>query len=152
MSMNIDELAKTVLSASRKEMFRRKPLFEAHAAVLFDELEELERKIDAPLPASLRAWLLAVGYGDVDGKLSFREPWFAPIKTGQLKGGAIFAQDVLGNFYAFDSSGCIFFLSRSEPAFAAMSDSFTEFIGELVRRDYKLGAWTDALEVQRYAW
>jgi hypothetical protein len=152
MSMSIDELAKTLLSASRKGLFKRKPVFKAHAAVSLDELERLEQKVGLPVPASLHDWLLAVGYGDIDEELSFREEWFAPIEKGQLKGGARFAQDVLGNFYAFDSSGCIYFLSRSEPVFAVMAKGFPEFLGELVRRDYKLGAWVDALETQRYEW
>ncbi|MHA6885355.1 hypothetical protein [Ralstonia pseudosolanacearum] len=152
MSMNIDTFAKTVLSASRKGLFRRRSVFKAYARVLPDELRSLERKIGIPVPIYLCDWLLAVGYGDIDEGLSFRKEWFAPIEKGQLKGGARFAQDILGNFYAFDSSGRIYFLSRSEPVFAAMSKDFLEFVGELIRRDYKLGEWIDTLETQGYEW
>lgn len=152
MSMGIDELVKTVLSASRKGLFRQKPVFNAHGAVLPDELERVETNIGTLVPAPLRDWLLAVGYGDIDEEMSFREEWFVPIEKGQLKGGVRFAQDVRGNFYAFDSSGRIYFLSRSEPVFAAMSKDFLEFVGELIRRDYKLGEWIDALEAQKYDW
>lgn len=152
MSMAIGDLAKTVRSASRKGLFKRRPVFKAHAAVSLNDLERLERKVGMPVPASLRAWLHEVGYGDIDEVLSFRAEWFAPIETGQLLGGATFAQDILGNFYAIDSLGSIYFLSRSEPVFAGMSASFVEFLGELVRRDYKLGAWVDALVMQRYEW
>lgn len=112
----------------------------------------LEEEIGATLPIDLRNWLLALGYGDIDEELSFRREWLANIESGQLKGNARFAQDVLGNFYAFDSSGCIFFLSRSEPVFAAMSKSFLGFIEELVRRDYKLVDWVNTLETQKYEW
>ena len=152
MSLTIDELAKTVLSASRKGLFRKKPVFKAHATVSPEELGRLEKKVGIPVPTSLRDWLLAVGYGDIDEEMSFREEWFAPIEKGQLKGGVRFAQDVLGNFYAFDSPGRIYFLSRSEPVFAPMSKDFLEFAGELVRRDYKLGAWIETLETQKYEW
>jgi hypothetical protein len=104
------------------------------------------------LPNDLRSWLLAVGYGDIDDELSFRREWLARIESGHLKGCARFAQDILGNFYAFDSSGRIFFLSRSEPAFAAMSAGFLEFVEELVRRDYKLVDWVNTLETQKDEW
>ena len=105
-----------------------------------------------PLPNDLRSWLLALGYGDIDEELSFRREWVARIESGQLKGGVRFAQDILGNFYAFDSNGRIFFLSRSEPVFAAISKGFLEFIDELVRRDYKLVDWVNTLETQKYEW
>ncbi|MHA6889849.1 hypothetical protein [Ralstonia pseudosolanacearum] len=118
MSMEIDTFEKTVLSASRKGLFRRRSVFKAYARVLPDERRSLERKIGIPVPIYLCDWLLSVGYGDIDEGLSFREEWFTPIEKGQLKGGARFAQDILGNFYAFDSSGRIYFLSRSEPVFA----------------------------------
>ena len=152
MTMEVDGLAKTVLSARRKGLLRKRPIFEPHAATSSDELSKLEEEIGTPLPNDLRSWLLALGYGDIDEELSFRREWIASIKTGHLKGSARFAQDILGNFYAFDSSGRIFFLSRSEPVFAAMSKGFLEFIEELVRRDYKLVDWVNTLETQKYEW
>lgn len=152
MTSEVDELAKTVLSASRKGLLRRKPIFKPHAATSPEGLRKLEEEIGAPLPSDLRNWLLAVGYGDIDDELSFRREWVASIESGHLKGGARFAQDILGNFYAFDSSGGIFFLSRSEPVFASMSKDFLEFVEELVRRDYKLVDWVNTLETQKYEW
>ena len=152
MTLEVDALAKTVLSASRKGLLRTKPVFKLHAATSSAELSKLEEEMGTPLPNDLRNWLLAVGYGDIDHELSFRREWLASIESGQLKGSARFAQDILGNFYAFDSSGRIFFLSRSEPVFAAMSKGFLEFIEELVRRDYKLVDWVSALETQKYEW
>ena len=152
MTLEVDELAKTVLSASRKGLLRRRPIFKPHAAASPEGLRKLEEEIGTPLPNDLRGWLLAVGYGDIDEELSFRREWLASIENGHLKGGARFAQDILGNFYAFDSSGRIFFLSRSEPVFAAMSKGFLEFIEELVRRDYKIADWVNTLETQKYDW
>jgi hypothetical protein len=152
MTVEVDGLAKTVLSASRKGLLRRRPIFKPHAATTPEALRKLEEEISTRLPSGLRGWLLAVGYGDIDEELSFRREWLARIESGHLKGGARFAQDILGNFYAFDSSGRIFFLSRSEPVFAEMSNGFLEFIEELVRRDYKLVNWVNTLETQKYEW
>jgi hypothetical protein len=152
MTLDIDGLIKTVLSASRKGLLRRKPIFKPYAATSFDELSKAEEEIGTSMPSDLRNWLLAVGYGDIDDELSFRRDWLAKIESGQLKSGARFAQDVLGNFYAFDSKGCIFYLCRSEPVFAEISKDFLGFIEDLIRRDYKLVDWVNTLETQKYEW
>jgi hypothetical protein len=152
MTLEIDGSVKAVLAASRKGLLRRKPIFKPYATTSSSELSEMEEKIAIPLPNDLRNWLLALGYGDIDEELSFRKEWLSGIESGQLKGGARFAQDILGNFYAFDSSGSIFYLSRSQPVFAAMSKGFVTFIDELIRRDYKLVDWANTLETQKYEW
>lgn len=152
MTLEVDRLATTVLSASRKSLLRRKPVFRLHAETSPVELSDLEEELGTPLPDDLRRWLLTVGYGDIDEELSFRKQWLVSIESGQLKGSARFAQDILGNFYAFDSSGRIFFLSRSEPVFAEASRSFQEFIEELIRRDYKLVDWMNTLKTEKYDW
>ncbi|TWO70302.1 hypothetical protein FN976_15020 [Caenimonas sedimenti] len=152
MTLDVTGLTKTVLSASRKGLLRRKPIFKPYATTSSDELSKVAEEIGTPLPLDLRNWLLAVGYGDIDEELSFRRDWLVSIESGHLKGGARFAQDILGNFYAFDSSGRIFYLCRSEPVFAVMSKNFLEFIEELVRRDYKLVDWVNSLETQKYEW
>lgn len=152
MTLDINELTKTVLSASRKGLLRRKPIFKPYAATFSDELSKVEQEIGALMPNDLRNWLLAVGYGDIDDELSFRRDWFARIESGKLTGGARFAQDILGNFYAFDSSGRIFYLCRSEPVFSAVSENFLKFIEELIRRDYKLIDWVNSIETQKYEW
>ena len=128
MTKEIITHAKTVLSASRKRLFWQKPVFKSHTKVSPNELAALERKIGVLIPNDLRDWLLVVGYGDIDEEISFREEWFAAIESGPLKGGARFAQDILGNFYAFDSCGQIYYLSRSEPVFATIAESFFEFV------------------------
>ncbi|WP_157597682.1 MULTISPECIES: SMI1/KNR4 family protein [unclassified Rhizobacter] len=150
--MDISSLTKVVRSASRKAFFRHRALFSPYAAVSPDELRAVERRIGMPMPDDLREWLLALGYGDLNEEISFRKEWFAAIESGQLKGSARFAQDLLGNFYAFDASGRIYFLSRSEPAFSIISESFSGFVEELVRRDYKLVDWVASLATRPYEW
>jgi len=152
MTQEIDALVNTLLSTSRKGLLRGRPVFKLHVETSSAELSKLEEEIGISLPNDLRNWLLAVGYGDIGDELSFRREWLKRIESGQLKGSALFAQDILGNFYAFDASGRIFFLSRSGPTFAEMSKDFLAFIEELVRRDYKLVDWVNALETRRYEW
>lgn len=72
MTVEVDGLAKAVLSASRKGFLRKKPIFKPHAMTASGELSELEGEIGIPLPNDLRGWLLALGYGDIDEELSFR--------------------------------------------------------------------------------
>jgi hypothetical protein len=152
MNLGIDKLTQTVLAGARRGFLRSKPIFKPYAATSAIAISKIEEELGTPLPDDLRNWLLRVGYGDIDEELSFRRDWLASIEKGQLKGGAQFAQDILGNFYAFDSSGRIFYLCRSEPVFAVMSNNFLEFIDELIRRDYKLVDWVDSLKTQRYEW
>lgn len=152
MLVNIETLARTVLSASRKKWLGSKLVFKPHAKVTPEELKSLEGKIGASVPNQLYHWLKLVGYGDVGEELSFRKEWFVTLETGPLNGGVRFAQDILGNFYAFDSFGTIYYLSRSEPVFAAISNDFLDFLSELVRRNYKLVDWIDTLETKRYEW
>ncbi|QNM96727.1 SMI1/KNR4 family protein [Chitinimonas koreensis] len=151
MNVDIGSLAKIILAARRRKLFRSAPIFDAHAVVSPDELRYLDSKVGTALPAALRDWLLAVGYGDIDDELSFREAWFAALETGPLQGSATFAQDTLGNFYAFDAAGRIYFLARSEPAFTVVAENFSVFVEELIRRDYKLGEWMDAVKMETYA-
>jgi len=152
MTKEIIELANTVRTASRKGFFRRKTIFNLYKGITPDGLSALDLKIGIRIPEDLRDWLLAVGYGDIDDELSFREEWFVPIVVGQLKGGVIFAQDILGNYYAFDLHGDIYYLSRSQRVFAKVSESFLMFIKELINRDYKLVNWVETLNTQTYDW
>lgn len=152
MPMEINALAKTVLAASTRGFLRRKPIFNKYKTIQPGELMTLAEEIEIPIPESLRDWLLAVGYGDINDEISFRKEWFSPVKGGQLKGGAIFAQDILGDFYAFDLQGRIYRLSRSEPVYAILADNFAEFMAELVLRKYKLLDWVAAVEPRKYDW
>ena len=152
MTKEIIEIADKVLSTSRKSLFRRKSIFSAHKGITPDELRMLDLKLGVQIPDDIRDWLFAAGYGDIDDELSFREEWFSVIKVGQLKGGVIFAQDILGNYYAFDLNGNIYYLSRSQQVFAKVSDSFLLFIRELINRDYKLVDWVETLDAKTYDW
>lgn len=152
MTSEVNELVKTMREANRKGFFRQKPIFKQYATLSHNELRDLQIEIGVQLPHDLGNWLVELGYGDIDEKISFRKEWFTAIKSGQLTGGVLFAQDELGNFYAFDSSGRIYYLSRSQPVFAVMSNSFLEFMKELMRRDYELEDWVNTLETNSYAW
>ncbi|WP_428573439.1 SMI1/KNR4 family protein [Ramlibacter sp.] len=148
----MEELAKSILSARRKGLFRTKRIFEPYSTPNSDDLRRIEAALPIPLPNELRTWLLLAGFGDIGEELSFREEWFAAIESGPLRGSTRFAQDILGNFYAFDLSGSIYYICRSEPKFAPLSNSFFEFIDELVRRDYHIVEWVSALDSQPYEW
>jgi hypothetical protein len=152
MNTEIEHLAKTLIAASRKSFFKKKPMFELYEQTSLSELNSLALQLGVELPSDLRWWLNALGYGDINEELSFRQDWFAIIETGQLKGGVRFAQDILGNFYAFDSSGVVYYLSRSEPVFAALSVNFQGFIRDLASRDFKVVDWVNSLETHRYEW
>lgn len=150
--MDIEATVTTILLARRKSLFHSGPVYVADSQVSPDELDNMEFRLGLTLPLTLRQWLITAGYGDIDDQLSFREAWFFRLKIGELSGGACFAQDILGNFYVLDSSGHIYFLSRSEATYAPMTKNFLEFMKELVRRDFKLIQWTDTLDALEYSW
>jgi hypothetical protein len=152
MNTEIEQLAKALIAASRKGFLKKKPMFELYEPTSLSDLNCLALQLGIGLPSDLCWWLNALGYGDINEELSFRRDWFAIIETGQLKGGVRFAQDILGNFYAFNSSGAVYYLSRSEPVFAALSVNFLGFISDLVSRDFKVVDWVNGLETQRYEW
>lgn len=111
----------------------------------------IEGRVRAPLPEALRTWLRALGYGDLDQALSFRYDWFQVVEYGHLSGAVIFAQDDLGNFYAYaPADGSVVVFSRSSRAYAVLAPSFMGFIEELERRDFKLGRWVDGVHLLLY--
>lgn len=73
MSTRLDELAKILLSVSRKRLLRKSPVFKPHRKIFADSLDTLERKIGIPIPDDLRDCLFAIGYGDIGEEISFRE-------------------------------------------------------------------------------
>lgn len=149
----MSELADRLLAARRKGWLRSRPIFAPHAQASATDLTEVERRIGRSLPLDLKAWLLRVGYGDIDQALSFRNEWFQPVEEGEHKGGFIFAQDELGNFYACPrDDGRVVFFSRSEPAYAVIAPSFDAFLSELERRDYKIVDWMESATLSPYAW
>jgi hypothetical protein len=142
-----------MLKRSRKMWLGTKPVFEPYRAVSAADLTLVEQTVRADLPEDMRAWLLLVGYGDINEDLSFRLEWFKSVEQGALKGAVLFAQDNLGNFYAYvPSDGSIVFFSRSAPQYAVLASSFRVFMEELEQRDYKLMQWVESLVGIPYQW
>ncbi len=147
------ELAARLLNRNRKSWLRTKPLFEAYRKVSEVDVAAAERKAGAALPTDLRSWLLLVGYGDINEDLSFRFEWFSQVEQGALSGAVLFAQDILGNFYAYvPSDGSIIFFSRSASEYAVLAPSFRSFMEELERRDYKIMEWVESIAGLPYRW
>jgi hypothetical protein len=147
------ELAGRLLAARRKGLFGARPVFEPYATASVNDLRRIKARLGTQLPADLKAWLVTVGFGDIDGALSFRDEWFQPIEAGQLRGGFRFAQDELGNFLATARAGsAVEFISRSEPGYAALAPTFEAFLQELERRDYRIMDWVQTLKLAPYAW
>jgi hypothetical protein len=147
------DVADRILSQKRKSWFRSRPLFEPHRTVSESDLAQVEGQVNAKLPADLKTWLLAIGYGDIDGDLSFRAAWFKNVDRGEAKGAVIFAQDTLGNFYAYKPQDeHILLFSRSSPEYAVLAPSFRAFMEELERRDFKVLDWVESVALLPYDW
>ena len=70
-----------------------------------------------------------------------------------MQGHIIFAQDGLGNFYTFNpKDGATHYICRSAPEVGFVAGSFTEFVEELERRDYRIYDWIEELAVRPYDW
>ena len=146
-------LVARVLAKTRKRWFKTRPIFEAYKPVPPAELERIEQKVGTVLPADMKEWLLSAGYGDIDESLSFRYEWFSQVEQGDLRGAVRFAQDELGNFYAYSpKDGNIVFFSRSSPEYAAVAPSFLAFMEELERRDFRIETWMASLPRALYRW
>jgi hypothetical protein len=142
-----------MLKARRRSWIRSRPVFEPYAPVTLWDLGRVQASVGAALPAELREFLVAVGFGDVGEELSFRAEWFRPVESGELKGAVLFAQDISGNFYAYvPNDGRIVFFSRSEPGCAIVAANFREFVEELEHRGYKLLEWVSQVSLEPYAW
>ena len=147
------DLADRLLSARRRGWLRSRPVFENSGLVSEDDLAALEQRVCCLLPPDLKAWLSLAGYGDIDQTFSIRNEWFQPVRNGELKGGCRFAQDELGNFYAFGPAHeRLMFFSRSEPGYAVLAPSFQEFLTELERRNFKILEWVDSVKLSPYTW
>jgi len=142
----MDEIAKIILSAKRRRFLVSRPVFECSAPVSEAELFRLAKGLNFKFALGLSKWLLLAGYGDIDGTLSFREECFSIIDGEPLKGCVSFAQDSVGNRYAFSPrDGSIYCIYPSERRTARIADDFPSFLRELVQRDYQLKAWVDTL-------
>ena len=141
-----------VLAAKQKHLLRWKPVFRLYQSTTEAELSTVEQQLGCKLPSDLREWLLQAGFGDINDDLAFRREWFRRDSEGPFAGLVFFAQDILGNFYAFEpSSGSITFISRTAPECGVISPSFASFMEELERREFKLIAWVDSFNLRPYA-
>ncbi len=149
----MQDIADRVVAQSRKGLLRSRPLFEPHCSVSAADITQVESQVEASLPKDLKAWLLAVGYGDIDESLSFRSEWFKKVEQGHLKGAVLVAQDILGNYYGFlPQSSAIVFFSRSTPEYAILASSFASFMAQLESHDFKIIRWVESVRTLPYAW
>ena len=143
------KLIDTILADKRKRFLIKKPVYQTSSRVSEMDLFRIAKKLDCKLSVGLSKWLLSAGYGDIENSLSFREEWFCLLEDGPLKGKVVFAQDDKANTYAYDpKDGAIYFISKD--GFARLANSFTEFLNELVKRNYNLAAWRDSLQLQHH--
>ena len=148
------ELVEHLRASERKGWFRARPIWQPYKVASEDDLQLAVEKAGTALPDDLVLFLRALGFGDIaDDDLSFRLEWFHPVESGSLKGAALFAQDGLGNFYAFvPPENRIVFFARREHVYADIADSFEAFLRELQQRDYQLFDWIRDLKVTAYEW
>ncbi len=145
----MDKIANTILSAKRRRFLSSRPVFERYTPVSEAELFRLATGLNFKFALGLSKWLLLAGYGDIDGTLSFREEWFSVINEEPLDGLVSFAQDIVGNRYAFNpKDGSIYYIRHPEQTVARISDDFPSFLQELIRRDYQLKEWMDSMLAQ----
>ena len=149
-----EELTARILIARRRRLFGSTSIFEQYKQVTASDLDSLESQLGHALPNALRIFLLIAGYGDLNGSyFGLRQEFFSVIETGELANHVMFAQDELGNFYAYScADGAIFFIERHAPEHARLADNFETFLEELERRSFDLQGWTDSLKVLPYTW
>lgn len=146
----MDKIAKTILSAKRRKFLRNRPVFERFAPVSEAELFRLATGLNFKFAVGVAKWLLLAGYGDIDNVLIFREECFSIIDGDPLHGHVSFAQDIAGNRYAFNPiDGSIYFIYHPEQAAVRVSDDFSSFLQELIRRDYQLKEWMDSISIAK---
>jgi len=142
----MDEIAKIILSAKRRRFLRSRPVFERFAPVSEEELFRLATELNFKFALGLSKWLLLAGYGDIDETLSFRKDCFSVIDDEPLNGHVSFAKDTFGNRYAFNpKDGSIYYIGPPAQAVARISDNFSSFLQELIRRDYQLKEWVGSI-------
>ena len=147
------EFAERLLTSKRKGLFKSRPVFEPYESVTEISLVAVEQDLNTTRPEDLKNWLLLIGHGDVNEELSFRREWFKRVEYGALVGAVMFAQDILGNFYAYlPGSGEIVFFSRSDSEYACISPGFRDFVKELECRKYQTIEWMDSLLTSPYSW
>jgi hypothetical protein len=146
-------LVQRILGLRRSGRLPSEPIFKPYQAVSKAELIEVEVKVGAKLPDDFQVWLLTAGYGDIGEDLSFRPEWFKRVEQGPLRGALLFAQDTLGNFYAFTPRDeRVVHFSRSTSEYAVLAPNFYSFVKELERRSFEVLQWVDSVDFSPYDW
>lgn len=141
----------TVLTAKRKRLLRRKPIYRTSARASEMGLFRVAKQLDCKLTLGLSKWLLEAGYGDIEDSLSFREDWFCLISHPPLPSLVVFAHDNADNLYAYDpKDDAIYFIAADNGGYAHLADDFCAFLQELIRRDYNLAAWRGSLTLEKF--
>ncbi len=144
-------LAARILAMRTSGFLRSRPVFKLHRAVTESDLLSIEAKLKIALPSDLSSWLLEAGFGDIADQLSFRADWLCRLGEGDLRGAVVFAQDELGNFYAYSPGATsVIVLLRSSPQCASLAPDFTAFMEELERRKFELEPWVNSLVFKPY--
>lgn len=143
------ELTERLLGATKKTLFRTKPVYELRSSATKEELSSFEAEHGVRFPQDLRYWLLNAGFGEFRDEILIDPCWFNVIEEGDAKGHFIFAQDGLGSFYSFPADGdSIHFHSRKTPEWATVARSFRKFLEELEQRDFEVCNWSMELKLQ----
>jgi hypothetical protein len=142
----IDEVAKVILAARRKHFLFSQPVFKQTTAVSEAGLFYLATRLKFKFIVELSRWLLTAGYGEIDDALVFREDKFSILDWEPLKGFVTFAEDSSGHRFAFDpGGGGIYCIHPAGHSFAHISDDFPSFLQEVIRHDYRINEWVNAL-------
>jgi len=145
----MEELTERLLRTTKKKLFKSKPVYESRGTACAEELSCIETEYKVTFPSDLRYWLLNAGFGEFRDEILIDPCWFNVIEEGDARGHFIFAQDGLGNFYSFPADGdSIFFLSRKTKEWAEVAKTFQQFLEELEQRDFEVGNWSMALDLQ----
>jgi hypothetical protein len=143
------ELTERLLGATKKKLFRTKPIYETRGLASDEELLSFESQHGIQFSKDLRYWLLNAGFGEFRDEILIDPCWFNVIEEGDAKGHFIFAQDGLGNFYSFPTGGeSIHFHSRKTPEWTEVAETFQQFLEELEQRGFEICDWSMALDLQ----
>jgi hypothetical protein len=138
----MDEIVKIILSGKRRRFLLNHPIYKLHQSTSEARLFRLATELNFKFTLELSKWLRLAGYGNIDEALIFREEYFSKIDGGPLGFLVTFARDPAGNHFAFSlTDGTIYLVRQPDLLKTRLSDSFTSFLQELIRRDYQLNDW-----------
>ena len=142
----IQALAQHISSKKIRSFFGSKLVFKPYQSVSAEDLGSLENELNANIPDDIKTWIIEAGLGDVNEELAFRLEFFSMIDLHGVGRRLVFAQDILGNFYAHNEvTRNIYYVNRSSIFEAKIAEDFYSFIQEYERRRFQLDAWTSEL-------